>query len=163
MRQLTFIRNNRYRRTNLPRAWGLLAALAVALACPAMASADRFPADPVEELRQALRPDQPIHPFKEVLDFRRKNLQNKIDALGTVGDLGRALLLQEWRDEESDREAAAIDRAVRTQVADRFEKAVRAWLERGDESGRAAVADFVREMAVLAGSVGCAANSPRDA
>ena len=154
MRQLAYIRNNRYRRTSLSRAWVLLVALAAALACPAMTSAGRFPADPVEELRQALRLEHVPNYNKDMLEFRKKNLENKVKELRTVGDLGRALLLQDWRDTDLAEEVRTVDREVRTLVAVRFEKAVRAWLERGDVAGRAAVADLVGEMAVTARGIG---------
>ena len=49
---------------------------------------------------------------------------------------------------------------MRTLVAIRFEKAVRAWLERGDVAGRAAVADLVGEMAVTARGIGSRSDFP---
>src|SRR5262245_55534490 len=56
-------------------------------------------ADPVDDLRQALPLDDVSNPSEEMLQFRRTNLQKKIDALKDVGELRRALVLDGWRDD----------------------------------------------------------------
>ena len=51
--------------------------------------------DPVDELRQALRPDrQPTD--KPGYDARKKNLMMKVDKLDSIVDLSRALVLTDW-------------------------------------------------------------------
>src|SRR5437016_825410 len=108
MRQLTHNPINRSAAASRLRLLCLPAALAVFLLLAGTARADRFPTDPVEDLRQALKYDRTAPIQKEVLDFRRKILTKKIapDALRTIGDMGRALLLQDWRDSVLEREIA---------------------------------------------------------
>src|SRR5262249_24264591 len=58
-----------------------------------------------------------------------------------------ALLLTEWRDEDIDPPIAAVDRAVRAEVARRFEWAVHEVLQRGAPASRLAAANMLREVA----------------
>lgn len=126
------------------RPWLLGSALAVpvALTCyaPHAALAQRS-ADPVEELRQALKVpvlDPMGNPAE--LEFRRKNVQQRINALKTVSDLRRALQLQGgvWRSEEQDPTVKEVDSALRAQVADRFRQALQAAMKNGTPSQLAA-------------------------
>jgi HEAT repeat protein len=95
--------------------------LLVAILWPAAAArADRFPPDPVEELRLALRA-----PLREPA-AREKLLTKRVDALRTLGEIRRALQLQEWNlDEGIDEKLQAIDRPLREKLAARFEQGVR--------------------------------------
>src|SRR5262249_48310376 len=108
----------RYCRTNwcsLTRGAGL-AALLVTLAAALTASADRFPPDPVEDLRQALKST-----LREPA-VRERAITKKAEALRTLSDLRRALTLQEWKDDDPDQKIADVDLPVRKKVADRFEQ-----------------------------------------
>src|SRR5947208_3515357 len=70
------------------------------LACPVEAQERKEQAiDPVEELRQALRLEDVRLPNEQIIEFRRKNLADKIGGLKTIGDLRRALALDEWKEE----------------------------------------------------------------
>src|SRR5947207_10206260 len=92
-------------------------ALAAALCVPSTAPAQRLPADPVEEMRQALRVGVRDPLNKEELDYRRANLDKRAKALRTLSDLRRALSLQEWRDEDRDQGIRDIDRPIREDLA----------------------------------------------
>src|SRR5262245_59152394 len=73
---------------------------AVGLCAPAIQRAESAPADPVEELRAALRPSLQADTSKEALESYKKNLGRRADVVNRFADLGRALLLQEWQDHD---------------------------------------------------------------
>lgn len=105
-------------------------------------SAQQFPADPVRELRQALQvPYQSAAP-------RDRKLTQCIQALDSLGDLRRALALDEWRDEDPDPELATADRIHRAVVARRFEQALRAMLRDGDTTRRLWAINLLGEVGV---------------
>lgn len=106
-------------------------------------------ADPVEELRQALK--IPVRdPMKNPgeLEFRRRNIEERIKALRTVGDLRRALQLQAaWRaDDEGDPDIRKIDLPLRVQVAERFRESLRAAMKSPDASAQLAAADLLEDI-----------------
>lgn len=103
-------------------------ALAAALWVPSTAPSQRLPADPVDEMRQALRVGVRDPLNKDELDFRRANLEKRAKALRTLSDLRRALGLQEWRDEDRDAGIRDIDRPIREEIAQRLAKGLRAIL-----------------------------------
>ena len=74
--------------------WNIGLALAGWLALAALSGA----ADPLGDLRQALQLDNVNNPSPATLRFREDNLAKKIAALQTVGELLRALALNDWRD-----------------------------------------------------------------
>jgi HEAT repeat protein len=106
------------------------------------------PADVVEELRRALKA-----PARD-LAARDASLQKRVEALRTINDLRRALLLLEWRDEDPEDGIAAVDRPHRAMVARRFALAVREVLERGDGTSRLAVLHVLAEMGSRVRDVG---------
>jgi HEAT repeat protein len=112
--------------------------------------------DPVEDLRLALRTTFPATGSeaeqKYQLDYRRKLLEKRIQALG-IGDLRRALLLQEWRDldrRDPDRafNVADLDRALRDQVVDRLVDSLRELLHSDNPTVRLAAIAQIRELGV---------------
>jgi HEAT repeat protein len=114
--------------------------LLVAILWPtAAARADRFPPDPVEELRLALK--------ATVRDpaAREKIVSKRIEALKTLGQLRRALQLQEWNDEGLDERLQAIDRPLREKVVARFEQGIREALK-GTPTMQKAAAQMLAEM-----------------
>jgi len=130
----------------------------ICLLCAAASGAwsqDRPSVDPVEDLRLALqredvlsRPDWPKVPIELVADFRSKNLSKKIDALRTIGELRRALALEEWREDLGGREAALrqIDQDKRREVGTRLLDAIRREVFGGDANTKLAVANMICEM-----------------
>jgi HEAT repeat protein len=115
------------------------------------ARADRLPAGPVEELRQALRSDKDGLRTEAGLKFRETTLQKRLGAIQALGDISQALLLSEWKDTSgANPEAGVIDARVRAQLADRFVAEVRRTLEKGDSVSRAAAAGLVGDTATLA-------------
>jgi HEAT repeat protein len=144
---------------------GLLLAAAALVATPsatcqeqnALPSEEERLSPAVEALRDALRVQEPAkkddpaeqNVYKAQLDFRRKTLQERINALRGVRDLYQALALQEWRDEkELNEDIAKIDRDLRQQVEDRFAQTVRGGMKSGQPTQQIAAADLLREIGV---------------
>jgi hypothetical protein len=121
----------------------ILAAGCLVLAAPAAA------ADPVEDLRQALPLDDVSGPTEAMLQFRRANLQKKIEALKEIGQLRRALVLDNWRDDAArgaDFGIRRIDADMRREVAKRFTAMLEAQARTGPVVNRVAVANLIAEM-----------------
>src|SRR5438067_133693 len=94
-----------------------------------MGLADRFPPDPVEELRQALR-----------VPRLGRDLTSRVQALRTLSDMRRALSLQEWRSGTGIEETGAADRAKAQQLlVERFKQVVHNVLKQGSTDERLAV------------------------
>jgi len=127
-------------RLNVPFAGCLVLAV---LAAPAAA------ADPVEDLRQALPLDDVSSPTEAMLQFRRANLQKKIETLKEIGQLRRALVLDNWRDDAArgaDFGIRRIDADMRREVAKRFLAMLEAQARTGPVVNRIAVANLIAEM-----------------
>ena len=142
---------------------GLLLAIASLATIPkAAAQEDYRPAaeeripPAVEALRDALRVPEPAEKedaaekkvYLSQLDFRRKSIQEHINALRGVRELYLALSLQEWRDETLNDEVSKIDRALRQEVEERFTQTVRASLKSAQPSQQIAAADLLGEIGI---------------
>jgi HEAT repeat protein len=123
-------------------------------AAPAQQSGRRFASDPVEDLRQALRQDRDAIGTRQALEFREKTLTKYADRVRTLGDLGRALMLREWRYENLDPNVSLVDRKVWRDLAERFGKQSKDALENGGPDEARAAATMVAEMATLAQTAG---------
>jgi HEAT repeat protein len=108
----------------------------------------------VEDLRRALA--MPMSDAAAQVpdpEVRRRMLAARVAGLEGVADLRAALLLGEWRDEDADPVLAAIDRAVRAEVARRLEQILRQAVEEGDSAGRLAAVRIIGDVAnALTGS-----------
>ena len=122
MHFIQFIRNRMLRRP-------CVAILTVALFCAGLSVADRFPPDPVEEVRQALKGPPP-----------RPNLAQCVEALRSLPEMRRALALQDWSSDVIGTEPSY------TALADRFKKEARRLLKNGTVDIRLAVMDVLAEM-----------------
>lgn len=107
---------------------------------PAPARA-QLPNDPVNELSQALKSPSGA-PARTAL------LTKRIQALTTIGDLHRALTLDDWLDKDEDPllEEARVDRQLRGVVAKRYEAMLRASLEHGDALRQVAAANLLSDL-----------------
>jgi HEAT repeat protein len=105
--------------------------------------AQELPADPVEGLREAfvrLGGQNFADPGPQTAKHRAKVLEEKVAALKTVGQMRRALALDEWRDHDLFNQSwAAVDAKVRGDLADNFSKQLTKAIEQGDEPARLAV------------------------
>jgi HEAT repeat protein len=129
MRSMQLLRNHLARRRGV-------AVLAATLLCAGMSLADRFPPDPVEELRQALRA-----PALE------RNLGQRVEALRRLGDMRRALALQEWHTETGGSDELAVaERQALLLLVERFKKEVHRVLKQGTTDGQLAVMVMLAEM-----------------
>lgn len=123
----------------------LLGATLLGTASVAFAQA---PPDAVAALRQALK--APAHEP----ETRVRALRHALDGLSGLGELRRALALQEWRDEDVDAQVSAIDRQYRGEMQQRFERAVRQVFEHGDVTSQVALLDLLGEVGVSVRGVG---------
>src|SRR5262249_19054104 len=118
---------------------GLTMVLAV---LPRPAAAQTYSDDPILVLRQVLD-QETSKPYED----REKAVLNVIQRLRRIGDLARALQLQEWKTEVLDAELAAVDTKLRGEVAKRFEKAVSAIFAKKQPVSTWAVIDLLNDMA----------------
>ena len=100
--------------------------------------------DPVEALRAALK-----RPADDEL-ARTALLTPLADRLTAPGDLGRALLLEEWRDEDRKYPLANADLEVRDKVLARFEEQLRKAMAGSDPAPQQAAAILIGDIAVRA-------------
>jgi HEAT repeat protein len=112
-----------------------VAVLAVALFSAGIGLADRFPPDPVEELRQALKAASPA-----------PSLQQRVVALRNLSDMRRALALREWSPNVADPDEGRSKAKAQALLVDRFKQDVRQALKQGTTNTRLAVLDMLAEM-----------------
>jgi HEAT repeat protein len=145
----------------------LWAALVAGVCVIGAARADQFPADPVENLRKTLKNPLQVPEFEDPKLAQRvttakpedlakiqaegleQNLTRKIDAIQRIGDLRRALLLQEWPQDEmrgEGDELGAVMRKARIQLAERFQAALRRTLKEGDQAARLAAINMIADL-----------------
>jgi HEAT repeat protein len=133
----------------VPRTPTWIAVLAAITALTLASPGNALPLDPVEELNQALPLDDVTNPTEAMLQFRRANLKKKVDALKTIGELRRALALDEWRDDPTrvvDDRIRRIDAELRPQVGERLTKLLEERAKSGDPSLRLATANVITEI-----------------
>src|SRR5689334_13221288 len=95
---------------------GLGVVLAV-LCMPGPLEAQIAPPNPVDGLRQGLRT-----PARD-LGARSRCLNDWTERIRGITELARALVLDEWRDEDVDEQVAVVDRGVRARLQREFEQA----------------------------------------
>ena len=105
-------------------------------------------AEPSEELRSTLRAPC-VDPAQ-----RARALGERIQAVQGIGDLCRALVLREWRDQDQDERVAAVDRSSRLALARHFEQAVRGLLRHGDTARCLAALSVLAEIGTMTHGVG---------
>jgi HEAT repeat protein len=142
MRYLRQLCSSRPGRLGLLVLAGLLGSAVTALAQA------RYPADPVEELRQALNISTAgaETPGTDVLKYRENDLRKHAQALKTLGEMRRALLLTEWRDDSKDDKVAGVDSKIRDEIIARIRAGLSAAFEHGTPAQRIAAADFLADM-----------------
>lgn len=117
-------------------------------ACLAVVAPAR--AEPVEDLRQALPIDDVLNPTAKNLKDRRERLEAAIKNLQTIGQLRRALVLDEWRDEptrtSADQRIRDIDTDIRGKVGATLKARLAAQAKNGIVADRVAVANLIAEM-----------------
>ncbi len=130
----------------------LMGALVLVMAGPGQPLAR---ADAVDDLKLALALpaglDQGV-PSQDFLDYRRATLQKSIDKLHGIGELRRALSLDEWKEAPNSAlnkqafKIADIDFAMRKQVGERFAAKIREVIEKGGATSRLAAANSITEI-----------------
>jgi HEAT repeat protein len=129
MRSIQLLRN--------PLGWQQLATvLLITLVWATLGLADRFPPDPVEELGLALRGPAP-----------EPELGQRVEAIRSLGDMRRALGLQEWGSQVGGLEELAVPkRQAFLLLVERFKKGVHQVLRQGTNTTRLAVMAMLAEM-----------------
>ena len=127
-----------------PAGW-LVGAILIALVTVPCARSQPAPAaaDPVEELRRALpmTSGDLTNPTPIVLEFRKKTLTQKVDALRTVAEMRRGLALEEWRESAGgDEKLRDIDAGLRRELGTRLTRAIDSMVESKDANSRLAAA-----------------------
>jgi HEAT repeat protein len=128
----------------------------LAIALGWLGSAVAQPSSPVDEIRLLLKAPTPD------LAARDQQLAAQVKQLATVSDLRRALILNEWRDLDSDPQLAATDRRHRADIARRFEKVIRDVCRQGDATSRLALLNMLTEMGASPRAVGSSQSLTRD-
>jgi HEAT repeat protein len=132
----------------LQHAWRLVLPAVLISALLAMQPA-RANADPVNDLRLALNADQKelMTPDQAIVEYRRVNLQKKVDNLRTIADLWGALALKDWKDDLSKvgTRIQTLDSDARRQVGLRLTKAIDDVVDHGDANSRLAAANSIAE------------------
>lgn len=104
--------------------------------------------DPVEEFQQALRAQVRDPNNAEEIAFRKATLLQRAQKLQEVGDLGRALALDHWRDGDQNAAIAAVDGPLRAELVGRFEKGMRAALTDGTPTQKLGALALLGQMGV---------------
>ncbi|MBY0528115.1 MAG: HEAT repeat domain-containing protein [Gemmataceae bacterium] len=125
----------------------MIAALAAVLAWLHAALAAPQYGDAVDELKAALRvPVRDSANNPEELKFRRANLEKRLKAL-KVGELRRAIALQEWRDlDTSDPGVANIDSRIRQQLINRLTSVLSDAITKGSTAAKLAAITEIAEI-----------------
>lgn len=112
-------------------------------------------ADPVEELRQALRTKIRDPQNADELRHRKDLLEKRAKAL-RLNDYRRALALDGWRDQDPDESVAAVDRTVRQDLINTLSNKLRDLLKSGSTPAKLAAITLIGEigMTVRSGEVG---------
>src|SRR5262245_65858605 len=108
-------------------------------------------ADAIDDLRQALALDDVNNPTDAILNFRKENLAKRIATLRTVGEMRRALALNDWRDGPdylgfANNQIRQIDAGMRTQLGKRLTAILEKQAQSSDSAIRAAVASLLAEI-----------------
>jgi len=121
----------------------------LALTLAVTASAARAQ-DPVEDLRRTLSVGGPIDDTSpDALDFRRSKIQEAADRMKTIGQLRRALILDEWKvdpDRVVNEGIRTVDTEMRKMIGLRLKGALEKTAREGNSNARLAVANTIAEM-----------------
>lgn len=118
------------------------------------APAQRYIPDGVDDLRQALKISIRDEMNKDEIEYRDKSIGKRVKAMRSIGELSRALALQEWRDEDREEAVARIDRKYREEVVKRLETGVRDMLQSSNTTSRLAAVSLLSEMGIHVRDVG---------
>jgi HEAT repeat protein len=133
--------------------WQISAAVALLCALHGAPAAGPYAPDAVEELRNALKITVRDSANRDELQYRKDLLEKRVKAL-TLGDIRRALLLNEWRDEDSDEAVAAVDRPIKEALINRLVKGLRGVLTRGSTAAKLAAIAQVSEIGTTLKAIG---------
>jgi HEAT repeat protein len=105
--------------------------------------------NPIENLRSDLRVrvfDPARNP--EALAARRQALMADIADLRGVGDMRKAVMLNEWLDQDQELAIATIDRTLRDGLLHKLLETLRQTMKSGDDTARLAAATMIGEMGI---------------
>lgn len=105
--------------------------------------------DPVEDLRRAISSSGLDDPSPESLDYRRAKIQEAADRIKTIGQLRRALILDEWKvdqDRVVNDGVRMVDTEMRRMIGNRLKAALEKNARDGSSNARLAVANTIAEM-----------------
>ncbi len=105
--------------------------------------------DPVEDLRRTISAGGPADDTPEALEFRKAKIQEAADRMKTIGQLRRALTLDEWKVDplrEINEGLRMVDTEMRKMIGERFKKSLEKMAKQGNANARLAVANLIAEM-----------------
>ena len=120
----------------------LAAAFVVAFAGPVRAD------DPVEDLRRTLSTGTEDN-VPEAVDYRRAKTKEAFKRIATIGQMRRALILDEWKTDPTrvvNPQIRALDVEMRTQLGERLAREMKAGAETGNADQRIAIANQIAEL-----------------
>lgn len=129
--------------TRIVATLGCLALAMSAFASPARAH------DPVEELRRVIAAGGPTEDSPEALEFRRSKIRELAEQMKTIGQLRRALVLDEWKvdpDRVVNEGVRVVDTEMRKMIGERLKAALEKTAAEGSANARLAVANTIAEM-----------------
>jgi HEAT repeat protein len=103
--------------------------------------------DAVESLRQILAVSEDGGP--EGLEYRRTKVKEAVDRMKTIGQLRRALMLDEWKVDPNrvvNEQLRAADLELRRIVGERLKASIERMAAKGDANARLAIANLIAEM-----------------
>jgi HEAT repeat protein len=148
----------------------ILGGLAIAICWISTARGDSFPVDPVESLRKVLkiplqilsaedadlserlsRTEKPEERDKiqaEILKRNLARLNRKLEAIHEIGDMRRAILLQEWPQQDigATDETETAKLSAREQLVRRFQDEIRRILKEGNATARLAAMNMLADL-----------------
>ena len=104
--------------------------------------------DPVEDLRQTLAKGSDDN-VPEAVDYRRTKTREVLLRIKTIGQMRRALVLDEWKTDPGrviNPQIKAVDIEMRSQLGERMVRAMKAAVDRGDPNSGIAVANQIAEL-----------------
>jgi HEAT repeat protein len=129
----------------------------------AVLAADPLMDNPVRDLRRVLKvPVVDTLPGSTDLELREREVRQCVGSLTRIADLRDALLLQDWRCEDSEENIAVIDQAARLEIARRFERSMFQLLQCKDPVIQIAAANLLEEITPAFGKVRIAGWSLRN-
>lgn len=134
-------------RWHVPTALVGLGAVAFAWLCATAPCVRAQQVDPVEQLKSLLPTPFSIDENDAALKVREAACLKQLDEIKSIGDLRRALMLSEWKDNDRlNPKLSASDRRIRTAIGSKFSAIINNVVDNGDSVSKVAVCALLGDM-----------------